>query len=361
MELALKIALQFNIDSRLESASLISSGHINDTFLVKTQSKNLYVLQKINSSVFNDINGLISNKVLISEHLGNANSPYDIVTFLKTSQGDYFFKDINHDTWMMMDYIENSVVHEDPNNKTLVYEAGKLYGDFLLRASNLDPAKLTETIPHFHSIPFRYKQFDEAFKNTNDKTLKLAKNEIDLILNFRKEMHELSLLKAKNTFPIRITHNDAKLSNILFDEKDKGLAVIDLDTVMPGLVAYDFGDSIRSICATTREDDKDLFSTGINLEFYEAFCKGFAKHTKAFMTEKEIEYLPLGAKTITFIMGLRFLTDFLNGNIYYKTDYKNHNLVRARNQLRMVQSIKENYVSMKQITNKVFNVLPNEE
>jgi thiamine kinase-like enzyme len=354
MELASQIAQLFYVDSNPESVSAISSGHINDTYLIKTQSEKQYVLQKINRSVFNDIEGLIANKVLVSEHLRNSECPYNVVTFLKTYRGDYSFKDDNLDYWMMMNFIEDSIVHDVPTNKTLVYEAGKLYGDFLIQTSNLDANKLLETIPNFHSMPFRYKQFDEALKKAKDEAINLANNEIDLVLKFRKEMHELSELKANNTFPIRITHNDAKLSNILFDKNDKGLAVIDLDTVMPGIVAYDFGDSIRSICATTQEDDNDLLSTGINLEFYESYCKGFAKHTKNLLTEKEIAYLPLGAKTITFIMGLRFLTDFLNGNIYYKTDYETHNLVRSRNQFRMVQSIKESFSKMQTITIEAF-------
>lgn len=354
MELALQIAQQFNIESKLEKALAISSGHINDTYLVKTHSGKQYVLQKINRSVFKDIEGLISNKFLVSEHLRNSECPYSNVTFIKTSQGDKFFRDDNNDCWMMMNYIGNSIVHEVANNRTLVYEAGKLYGDFLLRTSDLDASRLTETIPNFHSMPFRYKQFYDALKNASDEFRNLASNEIDLILNSRKEMYELSELKAKNWFPIRITHNDAKLSNILFDKNDKGLAVIDLDTVMPGIIAYDFGDSVRSICASTREDDNKLLRTGINLEFYKAFCKGFAKHTKSMITEKEIEYLPLGAKTITFIMGLRFLTDFLNCNIYYKTNYETHNLVRARNQFRMVQSIKESFSEMQSIVKDAF-------
>jgi Ser/Thr protein kinase RdoA (MazF antagonist) len=253
-----------------------------------------------------------------------------------------------------MTYIPNSITHDVATNSQLVEEAGKLYGDFIVQAAGLELDKLVEALPDFHSIPLRYTQFDEALKNAKEETKLNAKNEIEFVIKCRTEMHELSELKAQNKFPIRVTHNDAKLGNILFDKNDKGLAVIDLDTVMPGIVAFDFGDSIRSICSTTAEDDTNLEATKINLEFYEAYCKGFAATTKHFLTANEKKYLPLGAKTITFIMGLRILTDYLNNNVYYKVDYETHNLVRAKNQFKLVKSIQENYQAMQRITEKTF-------
>ncbi|MBT8393549.1 MAG: phosphotransferase [Bacteroidia bacterium] len=345
---------QFNIKSDVVHASELNSGFINDTYLVTTRSGSQYVLQRINSVVFKDVENVIANKVLISEHLHNSNSKYQTVRFIKTYEGVPFLKDKNSDYWNLMTFVSDSVTHEVATNSQLVEEAGKLYGDFMIQTANLDMDKLVETLPEFHSIPLRYKQFDEASKNATEEIKENAKDEIVFVLKCRDEMHELSILKDNNAFPIRVTHNDAKLSNILFDIKDKGVAVIDLDTVMPGIVAFDFGDSIRSICTTTTEDDTNLYATKINLIFYEAFCKGFASTTKHILTPLEIKYLPLGAKTITFIMGLRFLTDYLNGNIYYKVDYETHNLVRAKNQFKLVKSIQENYQTMQQITDKIF-------
>ncbi len=361
MSIEHKIVKYFKIDSDLESISQINSGHINDTYLVNSVSGDQYVLQKINKSIFKDIAGLIINKVLVSEHLTKSDSPYKTIQFVKSKDKDYYYKDEFNDFWMLMEYIQDSMVHEVATNKIMVYEAGKLYGDFINRCSYLDATNLIETLPDFHSMPYRYGQFEAALKGAKHDAKSLAKTDIEFVINSKKELHQLSDLITQNTFPIRVTHNDAKLSNILFDKNDNGLAVIDLDTVMPGIVAFDFGDSIRSICSTTKEDDTDLEATNINLEFYEAFCMGFSEHTKQFLTNKEIEYLPLGAKTITFIQGLRFLTDFLNGNPYYKTNYETHNLVRAKNQFKLVQSIQENYVTMNQITKKIFNVIPNEE
>jgi len=348
------ICRQFNIESEVETISDLNSGFINDTYLVKTVSGIKYVLQKISTVVFNDVENVIGNKFLISEHLSKSNTVYKTVKFIRTNSDAPFFKDKDSGYWNLMTYVSDSVTHDVATNSNLVEEAGKLYGDFIIQASNLDMDKLVETIPDFHSIPLRYKQFDVALKNATDETKENAKDEIEFIQKCREEMHELSQLKVQNVFPIRVTHNDAKLGNILFDKNDNGLAVIDLDTVMPGIVAFDFGDSIRSICTTTAEDDTDLEATRINLDFYKAFCKGFASTTKHVLTTIEIKYLPLGAKTITFIMGLRILTDYLNRNVYYKVDYETHNLVRAKNQFKLVRSIQENYKNMQQITQKVF-------
>jgi serine/threonine protein kinase len=354
MELAFQIAKLFKIDSEVKFISPIQSGHINDTYLVNSISGMKYVLQKLNGNVFKDIHGLIDNKILVSEHLFKSDSIYETIQFIKTSQDQYSILDDHNDHWMLMNFIQDSVVYHVASNKEMVFEAGKLYGDFIYRTSNLDTDKLIETIIDFHSVPFRYRQFEMALAQASHESIGLANAEIDLVLNSRKEMYQLSELKAKNYFPTRVTHNDAKLSNILFDKNGKGLAVIDLDTVMPGIAAFDFGDSIRSICATTREDDSNLESTNINLEFYKSYCIGFAENTKCLLSSEEIQYLPLGAKTITFIMGLRFLTDHLNGNVYYKSDYETHNLVRAKNQFKLVRSIQDHYKSMQNITAQSF-------
>ena len=350
----LKVAQSFLTESDVESFSVLRSGHINDTFLITTTSIRNYVLQRLNPLVFKNIEGLISNKVLVSEHLAKSGSPYKTVQFIKTKTKEFFYKDEFNEYWMLMDFIQDSRVHKVAANSKMVYEAGKLYGDFIKRCSSLDAHKLIEILPNFHSMPFRYDQFETALKQANENTKDLALIEIEFAKRLKKDMQQLSILKANNTLPVRVTHNDAKLSNILFDKNDQGLAVIDLDTVMPGIPAYDFGDSIRSICATTQEDDSNLEATRINMEFYKAFCEGFAEHTRQFLTTNEIESLPLGAKTITFIQGLRFLTDYLNGSIYYKTDYETHNLIRARNQFKLVESIQENYKTLQNITTQIF-------
>ncbi|MGB1308759.1 MAG: phosphotransferase enzyme family protein [Oceanihabitans sp.] len=326
-----KIGEQFAIEGTIKAITTLVSGHINDTYLVTTTTNKKYVLQKINAQVFKNVPALLANKLLVSAHLQKMNSNYKVVEFIKSIQEDYFVLDQDLQYWNMMLFIENAITHDLATSSKLVYYAGKLYGDFIVQTASMQANKLTEILQDFHSVPVRYKQFDQALLQAKTETINLAKEEIDFIQNCMKEMQELSFLKENNNFPIRVTHNDAKLSNILFNKNEEGLAVIDLDTVMPGIVHFDFGDSVRSICATATEDETELQKVSMNLEFYKAYCKGFAESTNNMLTKTEIEHLPLGAKTITFIMGLRFLTDYLNNNTYYKVKYELHNLDRAKN------------------------------
>ena len=212
---------QFNIDSEINLVAELKSGYINDTYLATTVSGTQYVLQRINTTVFKDVENLITNKVLISKHLSNSKTNYKTVRFIKTLDKKYFYKDTHSNYWNLMPFIPNSITHDVATNSRLVEEAGKLYGDFIIQSVDFDMEKLTETLPGFHSIPLRYQQFEEALKNAKEETKKSAKDEIEYIINCREEMHGLSQLKNNNELPIRVTHNDAKLSNILFDKNDK--------------------------------------------------------------------------------------------------------------------------------------------
>ncbi|WP_223034525.1 phosphotransferase enzyme family protein [Hanstruepera marina] len=338
----------------------LTSGHINDTYHIVSE-KDEYVLQRLNTHVFNNYISLIQNKVTISNYIKkfyNKNgSPYKTITVIKT-KGDSFYLENNDSIWILMHYIRESQVFYKAPNKDVVFEAGKLYGNFTYATTSVDCSKISEILPDFHSVPLRLKQFEKALKLASNKRRKASQSWIDLINNYRRSMCELWKLKENNTLPRRITHNDTKLSNILFSKTDpvKGLAVIDLDTVMPGLVHFDFGDSIRSICSTATEDDDNLNKVSINLDYYNAFCMGYANETKNILTPLEISYLPLGVQTLIFIMGLRFLTDFLNNDTYYKTDYQLHNLVRASNQFTLFNSVIENLDSIKTITKQNFQL-----
>ncbi|WP_299886675.1 aminoglycoside phosphotransferase family protein [uncultured Lacinutrix sp.] len=354
------IANQFNIEGTILEINNLNSGHINDTYLVNTNTNQHYVLQKLNGFVFKNTIDIINNKVYSSQYIEAQvealNTPVKCTRFYKTNTGYYYYKDKNEQYWNMQNYIANSITYDKAPNAKVVFEAGKLYGSFMMLTKNIVKNKIKETLPNFHNIPIRINQFEKALSlASNDRKLN-ADNAIKFVLEHKKEMCRLAELKSKNTFPIRITHNDAKLANVLFDKDQKGLAVIDLDTVMPGIVHFDFGDSIRSICTNKEEDSNEYESIEIQLDYYEAFCKGYAFYTSKLFTDKEIEYLPLGVKTIVFIMGLRFLTDYLNNDIYYKTNYENHNLVRANNQFYLLKSVINNYDSIKQITKTAFKL-----
>lgn len=344
----------FKINSKCISFSELESGHINDTFLICTSTNKQFVLQKTNTNVFKNVIEIVNNKQILSDYFKSRTSSlnYEFIKFIETKSNTIVYVDENNNYWNLMFYIPNSQTFDVAQNPEMVFEAGKLYGDFLLQTSAIPTINFKETIVDFHSMPFRLSQYDTAFKNTKI-DIKPLQELINIVLSFRDEMSIISLLKEENKIPIRVTHNDTKLSNILFNNK-KGIAVIDLDTVMPGIVIFDFGDSVRSICSTAKEDEQDLDLVEINLEFYEAFCKGYSIHTKTILNDFEIKFLPLAVKTMIFIMGLRFLTDYLNKDIYYKIKYPEHNLDRAKNQFKLLKSVDSNYNKIKDITNNYF-------
>lgn len=344
---------QFEHAMEFQSYEELASGHINDTYLIKTSQKPYFVLQHVNHAVFKDVPGLIANKVNVSKHLRKklAYLPEKelnrrVLSFVNTKRGKSYYLDKDGNYWNMMIYIDDSITFETVKNKEVAYEGGKLFGEFLNLTSDFDATQLTEVIPKFHDMSFRYSQFEDALKVASTERLKQAKYYIEQVENLKDEMHILQRLKESGEIKLRVTHNDAKISNALFDLNNKGLCVIDTDTVMPGIVHYDFGDAIRTICNTAAEDEKNLTLVNFNLAYYKAYVKGFLEKMNSTLSPIELKYLPLGAKTMTFIMALRFLTDFLNGDVYYKTGYAEHNLDRAKNQFKLIESMSEKYNEM---------------
>lgn len=345
---------QFEHTSKFLSYEVFASGHINDTYLIITSEKPYFVLQRVNHVVFKDVSGLIANKVNVSNHLQKkmAYLPESelkrrVLSFAKPKKGEYYYhldKDGNY--WNMMVYIDDSRTYETVNNEEIAYEGGKLFGQFLNLTSDFEATKLVEVIPKFHNMSFRYSQFEDALKVASTQRLMQAKSYIKQVEDLKEEMHVIQNLKDTGQIKLRVTHNDTKISNALFDLDNKGLCVIDTDTVMPGIVHYDFGDAIRTICNTAAEDEKNLDLVNFNLVFYKAYVKGFLEEMKSALSPIEMKHLPLGAKTMIFIMAIRFLTDFLNGDIYYKTDYPEHNLDRAKNQFKLIESFSEKFHEM---------------
>ena len=332
----------------------LASGHINDTYLIITKYKPYFILQRINHEVFKNVPDLIANKVKVSEYLQKkmAHLPENeikrrVISFIGTKTGSMYYVDKDGNFWNMMLYIDHSKTYEVVTDEKVAFEGGKLFGEFLHLTSDFDATQLVEIIPNFHDMSFRFSQFENAKKNATNDRLHQAKMCIHQVEELKEEMHIIQHLKDTGKIKTRVTHNDTKISNALFDLDNKGLCVIDTDTVMPGIVHYDFGDAIRTICNTTSEDEKDLSLVNFNITFYKAYVKGFLQTTGTSLSQIELEYLPLGAKTITFIMALRFLTDYLNGDIYYKIAYPEHNLNRSKNQLKLVQCISQNFEEMR--------------
>ncbi len=331
----------FNCDGEFQDYSSLTSGHINDTYLIKTDKKS-YVLQKLNHFVFPNIPELMNNKVKVAKYLSQQKDfKQEILHFYPCNTGAYYFQDEEKFYWNLMDFIPDSKVLDKTENKEQAAEAGQAFGAFIKALDGFKADELFEIIPDFHKMSFRYQQFDEALKKAGEERKEKAAIWIEQVLFSREKMQSLQKLHEQGEIPLRVTHNDTKLSNILFNMNDEAISVIDWDTLMPGIVHYDFGDSIRTICSTATEDEINLEKVQFNKEFYQSYYQAFLEELKDILQAREIELLPLAPPTITFIMGLRFLTDYLNGDQYYKTAYLNHNLDRAANQFTLVRKMEE--------------------
>lgn len=359
-----KVFNHFNHLGDFEDFSELTSGHINDTFFIKTNSSQNYVLQRINSYVFKKSKELIENKIKVSEHikeklkhLSEEEIRRSVFQLIRTKNGLPYYLDEDENYWNASIFIEGSKVFERVENKEIAYEAGKLVGEFINLTEGLNPNEIVDIIPNFHKMSFRYEQFYEAEKNASSKRLEMAIPLIQKVKDLKEEMHILENLKKEGKIPVRITHNDTKISNILFDEKNKGICVIDTDTVMTGIIHYDFGDAIRTSCNNAFEDETDLSKVTFNTEYFNAFSKGFLQKMHSQLSPLDVQHLALSAKTITFIMGLRMLTDFLNNDVYYKTRYENHNLDRAANQFKLVDEITTHFEQMNKDIQKEYNLL----
>jgi len=351
------IVAQFSIQGDLTDIVAFGNGHINDTYLVTTTAITPgYILQRKNHQVFKDVPGMMDNIVRVGNHIraklinaGIQDVDRRVITHIPTDSGSYYFQDDNGNFWTLCMKIENSKSIDIIENPHQAWLTGKAFGQFQNHLADLPTPPLHETIVDFHNIEFRYLNFRKALEINYNNRSALVQKEIDFALAHETEMHTLLNAQRSGLIPMRITHNDTKINNILFDENDEVLCVIDLDTVMPGLVHFDFGDAIRTGASTAAEDETDLNKITINLTLFEAFTQGFLEETKSVLTSAEIGLLPHSAKFMTFIMGLRFLTDYLEGDVYYKIKHAEHNLQRARAQFRLVAEIGKHEAEMKEI------------
>jgi hypothetical protein len=352
------IVAQFRIRGDISDVVAFGNGHINDTYLVTTTNAATpgYILQRKNHQVFKDVPGMMENIVRVGNHirekLMNAGVPEidrRVITHITTHDGAYFYYDDNGNFWTLCMKIENGKSIEIIENPHQAWLTGKAFGRFQNQLADLPAPPLHETIVDFHNIEFRYRNFRKALEINYNNRSALGQKEIDFALAHETEMHTLLNAQRSGLIPMRITHNDTKINNVLFDENDEVLCVIDLDTVMPGLVHFDFGDAIRTGACTAEEDETDLDKISIDLTIFEAFAKGFLEETKSVLTPAETGLLTHSAKFMTFIMGLRFLTDYIEGDVYYKIKHAEHNLQRARSQFRLVAEIGKHEDEMKEI------------
>jgi len=323
-------------------------GHINDTYLFSRECEcgAQYVLQRINKNAFPNPEWVMDNMLRVTEYLRDriiergGDPVRETLKLLKTRDGQFFAVDRNGDYWRSYSFVSDSISYDSCDDPRIFCESGHAFGRFLSMLDGFDAASLHETIARFHDTPNRFRALHEAVEKDACGRAGEVRGLIEAL--FAREGFASTLTDAleKGELPLRVTHNDTKLNNVLIDEKTgHAVCVIDLDTVMPGLCAYDFGDAIRYGASTAAEDEKDLSKVHLSMPFFRAYAEGYLSEVRGALTENEVDSLPVGAQMMTLEVAVRFLTDYLNGDVYFKTKYPEHNLVRAKTQLKLLEEM----------------------
>ena len=357
LEQVLNALKNFKLEGKIRGCLPYGNGHINDTFRVMCElpdySEKYYILQTVNNNVFKKPQEVMANIEKVTEFLRDVvESPREVLSLGKTYNGNTFYLDNEGYCWRMYDFVADSVCLEKPNLDEF-YQCAVAFGKFQKYLSNFPADTLFETIPDFHNTPKRYENFLKALNEDKLGRAESAKEEIEFVKN-REDFYGVLIQNNKNgELPLRVSHNDTKSNNVMLDaETHTALCVIDLDTIMPGFSVTDFGDAIRFGANTASEDEKDLSLVNFDIEKFKIYAKGFLEGCGGELPDSEIMLLPEGAKMMTVECGMRFLTDYLEGDTYFKTKYAEHNLVRCRTQFKLVAEMEKHWDEMKQIVKK---------
>ncbi len=336
----------------------LSGGHINDTLAVDSP-EGKFVLQRINRFVFPSPENIMENVTGVTDFLrdklarqgGDPNR--GTLAVRRTVSGAGFFRDNAGEYWRCTVFISGASAKETADGPDMLREAGRAFGEFQRMLADYPADTLHEIIPNFHNTPERFRQLRDAVEKDAAGRKKDVGPELDFAAQRERGCGLLMELLAEGKLPLRVTHNDTKMSNVLIDDvTGKAICVIDLDTVMPGLTAFDFGDSIRAGASTAAEDEADLSKVNFDLSLFEAYTQGFLSAAGGALTPEELRTLPDGAILMTFEVGIRFLADYLNGDVYFRTAYPAHNLDRARNQFKLVEDMERQRAEMDRIVQK---------
>ena len=346
------IISQFNTDCKYRTYEKHGEGHINDTYLIHCDDGAKYILQRVNERLFTDIEKLMSNIEKVTEFCAletaaeGGDPKTECLLLIKTNDGKNFYKD-KTGSYRMYNYIDG-VSHQTASKPELFYESAVAFSKFQQMLSKFDASQLYEILPGFHNTVKRYENFENAVKADSFNRAAQVKAEIDFVIARKKYCSRIVDLLESGEMPLRVTHNDTKLNNVMMNKAtEKGLAVIDLDTVMPGSVCYDFGDSIRFGCNPAAEDERDLSKVVFQIDLFESFTKGFLSVLK--LTKSEIDNLAFSAILMTYECGMRFLTDFLEGDVYFRTNRAGQNLDRARTQFKLIEDMEKVFDQMQKI------------
>ena len=354
----LKITDKFDLAGVVASVKPLGEGFINDTFMVKTEGESTdYILQCKNHTIFPNVPEMMNNIEMVTNHIrSKAKDPIrETFTLAKTKEGALYFKDEDGKFWAMFTFIPNTITYERADSTALAYQGGVGIGRFQSLLADFDKP-LAETIKGFHNIRWRFQQWDEVIALDPAGRVKDLAEEISWIESRREKMLEFWSKVENGTIPTHVTHNDTKISNILFDAETKDvLCAIDLDTVMSSTSLNDVGDALRSYTNTGAEDDANLDNVSMDIAMYKAYIEGYLSEKKDSLVQSEIDYLAFSGLYITYEQVLRFLMDYIDGDKYYKTKFDGHNLVRTKAQYKLLCSMEEQYDEMTQIVKDIMN------
>jgi len=358
MEQIKRIASEFKISGNVTGVEKINIGHINTTYRIFTDGEDDYVLQRINTNIFKDPYKLIENIRAVTSFLAEkikkngGNPKRETLTLIETKNGGHLLED-ESGFYRMYYFIKDATSYNAVVRPVLFYNAAAAFGKFQKLLSDFPAETLHETIKNFHNTPSRFRDFCSAVERNATGRADQVKEEIAFIKSREAFCSAITDKIADGSIPLRVTHNDTKLNNIMIDNQtDEGVCVIDLDTVMPGSVLYDFGDSIRFGASSAAEDEKDLSKVYMDLSLFEVYTKGFLKEAKDALNQTELEMLPIGAIMMTLECGMRFLADYIDGDKYFTIHYEGQNLDRARTQLKLVADMEKKLPEMQKIVQK---------
>ncbi len=357
------IANQFCFTGSLETAAPYGLGHINDTFQLLFRQpdgpERRYILQRINQFVFKNPEALMENIERVTRHLrkkilsAGGDPLRETLNLVPARDQRTFYRDAQGEYWRAFLFIEGARTYESAENPEHIYQVARAFGNFQHMLADFPAAQLHETIPSFHDTPRRFLAFQEAVAKDSYGRVAAVRDEIRFLEQRKTDTHVLVDGIARGNLPIRVTHNDTKFNNVMIDDRT-GLAVciLDLDTVMPGLALFDFGDAVRSGAALAAEDEPDSTKAGISLKIFDHLVHGYLDAARHFLTPAELDFLAFSARLITLEQAIRFLTDYLNGDIYYKVHRSGHNLDRARTQIAMLRDMEDRFAQMQTLVEK---------
>lgn len=340
---------RFPLDGTPVRCERIRTGHINKTYLVTTDTSVRYIFQNVNTYAFPRTDIIMDNVSAISRYLQDRPGAPAMIRYLDTTDGKRYYDDGRGGAWRLYRFVENSLCLDRVETAADFYECALAFGRFQNALIDFPAGKLGETIPDFHNTPARFEQLRAAVAADAAGRLASVKDELSFVLAREERASRLQRMREAGQLPVRVTHNDTKINNVLFDaDTRRAICVIDLDTVMPGLAAYDFGDAIRFGASTAADDERDLDKVTLDLELFRVFTRGFLEACPS-LTENEIETLTLGAYTMTLECGMRFLTDHLMGGKYFSINYPEQNLDRAHTQFKLLSDMEEKWDAMEKI------------